>query len=120
MLIYVEAISSYIEFQTGGNSWPVRIEGGFELGTGEGQDHYWINWTEPDRDFLLGWHRDDDHPDLSLVLLQVGQGGEPTAYASVTAGDAHPMAVLETRLAQIFDSLSAVPVDEDTVTGVDF
>ena len=93
-----------------------RIEVGFELGAGG--DHYWFNWIEADRDLLLGWHQDDDHPDLGPVHVQVSQGGEVVARESATFVDGHPMAVLETRLAQVADGLSRVEWREGSVAGL--
>lgn len=97
-----------------------RIEVGFDLGGGGDHDHYWINWIEPDRDVLLGWHQDDDHPDLGSVHVQVSQGGEPVAHAAATFVDAHPMAVLETRIQQVGDSLTLVESEGDAVVGIDW
>lgn len=105
----------------GDETYPVevaRIEVGFELGAGGDHDHYWCNWIEPDRDFLLGWHQDDDHPDLGPVHVQVSQGGEPIAHAPATFVDAHPMAVLEARLQQLAEALAHVEWRGENVVGV--
>lgn len=97
-----------------------RIEVGFEL-RGLGQhDHYWFNWIEPKRDFMVGWHQDDDHPALGQVHVQVNQGGAPIEHASATFLDAHPMAILEARLEQLGDVLSKVVWHEGAVTGIDW
>lgn len=96
-----------------------RIEVGFDLRGRGNRDHYWFNWIEPERDFLLGWHQDDDHPALGPVHVQVSQGGEPIEHASATFVDAHPMAVLDARLDQLRDVLSRVVWREGTVSGID-
>lgn len=96
-----------------------RIEVGFELRGQDQHDHYWFNWIEPERDFLLGWHQDDDHPDLGPVHVQVNQGGEPIERAAATFVDAHPMAVVEARMEQVGVALSRVSWDGDDVTGID-
>lgn len=65
------------------DAYPVdvaRIEVGFELGAGGDHDHYWFNWIEPDRGFLLGWHQDDDDADLGQVHVQLSQHGEPIEH----------------------------------------
>ena len=97
-----------------------RIEVGFHLRWGEDYDHYWFNWIEPERDFLLGWHQDDDHSDLGPVHLQVNQGGEPLEHVAATFIEAHPMAILEARLEQLGDVLSRVEWDDGTVTRIDW
>lgn len=97
-----------------------RIEVGFELGAGGDHDHYWFNWIEPVRDFLLGWHQDDDHPDLGPAHVQVSQDGEPVEHRSATFVDAHPMAVLEARVNQLGGALSRVVWQGATVVGMDW
>lgn len=96
-----------------------RIEVGFDR---PGRDHdlrYWFNWIEPERDFLLGWHRDDHHPDLGPTHLQVSQEGEAVVHAPAAVIDAHPMAVVEARLAQLPATLSHVRWRGETATGID-
>ena len=104
-----------------GEAYPVeraRIEVGFQLRWRDDYDYYWFNWIEPERDFLLGWHQDDDHPDLGPVHVQVSQGGEPIAHAPATFVDAHPMAVLEARLQQLAEALAHVEWRDENVVGV--
>lgn len=47
-----------------------RVEIGFQLRRGT-QEYYWLNWMEPARRLLVGWHQDDTHDDHGLVHLQV-------------------------------------------------
>lgn len=101
-----------------------RLEVGFELGAGgepepgHGRDHYWFNWIEPEREFLLGWHQDDDHPALGPVHVQVNQGGEAVVRKRATVVEGHPMAVVEARLGQVADGLSRVEWRDGRVVGV--
>ena len=107
----------------GDEAYPVasaRIEVGFQLRWHEDYNHYWFNWIEPERDFLLGWHQDDGHPNLGPVHVQVSQGGEPIKHAPATFVDAHPMAILEARLEQLGDVLSRVQWDDRTITRIDW
>lgn len=96
-----------------------RIEVGFELRWNEDYDHYWLNWIEPERDFLLGWHQDDDHSDLGAVHLQVNQGGGLIEHLAAMFIEAHPMAILEARMEQLPDALSRVKWQDEVVTGID-
>lgn len=97
-----------------------RVEVGFELRGPNHHDHYWFNWIEPERDFLFGWHQDDDHPDLGPVHVQVNQGGEPIEHVAATFVDAHPMAVPVARIDQLENVLSNVEWEAGTVVGLDW
>lgn len=105
-----------------GGSYPVttaRIEVGFELPGRGDYEFYWFNWVEPDRDFLLGWHRDDDHQDLGPTHIQVTQE-TPIDHAPADFIDNHPMAVVEARLGQLPAAVSAVQWENETVVGIDW
>jgi hypothetical protein len=54
-----------------------RIEVGLELFTVDTHEHNWLNWIEPDRDLLVGWHQDETHPNLGPVQLPVNDGYDP-------------------------------------------
>lgn len=85
-----------------------RIEIGFELQTGEPHEHYWINWIEPDRSLLVGWHQDETHDDLGPVHLQVTHGKTAVSHQPAQFIDAHPLAVVERRLDELPDAVCAV------------
>ncbi len=96
-----------------------RIEVGFELAGQTEADRYWFNWIEPDRNFLLGWHQDSDHPDLGPIHIQVNQNETTIERESATFMDKHPMAVLEARLDQLPAALDSVQWDGGTLTGIE-
>lgn len=105
------------------DSYPVttaRIEVGFELAGRTENDFYWFNWIEPDRSFLLGWHQDNEHPNLGPVHIQVNQNDASIEHESATFIDKHPMAVIEARLDQLSDALDSVQWNNDTVTGINW
>jgi len=105
------------------DTYPVttaRIEIGFEVAGQSGTDSYWVNWIEPDRNFLLGWHQDQDHPDLGPVHIQVTQYTDAVDRTGAAYIDDHPMAVLEARLDQLPDALASVQWDGDTVSGIEW
>ena len=71
-------------------------------------EFYWFNWIEPARDFLLGWHQDDDHPEYGNVHIQVNNSGTAIAHEPATFVDKHPMAIVATRLEQLPTAIDAV------------
>lgn len=101
-------------------SYPVdgaRLEIGFHLPPESAHEYYWFNWVEPERDVLFGWHQDGDHPDLGQVHAQVTQD-DRTVHRSATFIDEHPMAVVETRLAQLPVALEQIVWNDGDVVDV--
>lgn len=96
---------------------PARIEVGFDVVPTP--DRYWLNWIEPDRDLLLGWHQDDDHPEHGPVHLQVNRSDEPVAHVPAEFVDEHPLAVVAARLDQLPDAIEAIRWQDATVVGLD-
>lgn len=105
------------------SSYPVstaRIEIGFQLPKRCSHEFYWFNWIEPDRDVLLGWHRDDTHSDLGPTHLQVNQGRDAIAHEPAQFIDKHPMAVVEARLRQLPSVLEKITWKNGSVGGIDW
>jgi hypothetical protein len=98
----------------------VRLEIGFDVEVGTDNDYYWISWIEPERNLLLGWHQDDDHPEHGEVHFQLSQSDGGTLRESAEYIDKHPMAVVEARLDQLGDVVQAITWDNGTATGVDW
>ena len=67
--------------------------------------YYRINWIEASRDLMVGFHRDDDHPELGTCHLQLDYGNRTIDRREASPLDAHPLAVLDTRLREIHDVL---------------
>lgn len=104
----------------GNVSYPVsdgRIEVGFKLATEEEDEWYWVNWIEPARNLLIGWHRDGTHADLGPVHLQLTWDGSVIEHRSATYIDAHPLDVLEQRLEELESTIASVTWEEDQPTG---
>ena len=104
----------------GDNEYPAtdaRVEVGFQLQTGDPYEYYWINWIEPERRLLVGWHQDDTHDDLGSVHLQVNHGATPVAHEPAAFIDAHPLDVVERRLEAIQRAVTAVGWEADQPVG---
>lgn len=102
------------------SSYPVsdaRLEVGFRLATDEEDECYWINWIEPARNLLMGWHQDGTHADLGPVHFQITWDGSVIEHRSATYIDAHPLAVLEQRLEELESSIATVTWEEGQPTG---
>ena len=95
----------------------VRVEIGFQLQTGAPCEYYWFNWIEPDRRLLVGWHQDGTHDDLGPVHLQINDGATPVAHEPAQFIDAHPLAVVERRLAPLRDAVLAVEWEQGRPVG---
>ena len=96
-----------------------RIEIGFQLQTGESHEYYWLNWVEPERRLLVGWHQDDTHDELGPVHLQVNDGATPAAHEPAQFTDSHPLDVVERRLDSLRDVVLAVEWDRGCPVGLD-
>jgi len=96
-----------------------RVEIRFQLQTGDSHEHYWINWIEPERELLVGWHQDDTHGDLGPVHLQVNDGATPVAHEPAQFIDSHPLDVVERRLGALRDAVLAVKWEQDRPVGFD-
>lgn len=85
-----------------------RLEVGFDLFTPNPYEHYWLNWIEPNRNLLVGWHQDEMHPELGEVHVQVNDGDNPVTHESATFIDSHPLDVFEQRLQALSDLIQSV------------
>ncbi|WP_345784090.1 hypothetical protein [Natronolimnohabitans sp. A-GB9] len=85
-----------------------RVEVGFQLQTGEPYEYYWFNWTEPDRQLLVGWHQDDTHDDFGPVHLQLNDGSTAVEHQPANFIDSHPLDVIERRLESLPGAVTEV------------
>ncbi len=85
-----------------------RLEVRFWYPAGVDDEHYRINWVEPDRNLMVGFHRDADHPDLGPCHVQLDHDGTPVDRYRATVLDAHPLAVIDERLQQFSAALAAI------------
>lgn len=95
-----------------------RLELGFDLQTDDSHEYYWINWLEPEREMLVGWHQDGTHPDLGPVHLQLNDGANVVERTSAAFVDSHPLDVVERRLAALPALVTAVQWGDGRPTGI--
>ena len=94
-----------------GNSSDVeaaRLEIRFWYPAGVNHEYYRINWIEPDRNVMIGFHQDADHPDLGLCHIQLNYEHTPVDRHGVAFLETHPLAVLDTRLQQFTTVVAAI------------
>jgi len=106
----------------GDDEYPVtaaRVEIGFRLQTSEPYEYYWVNWIEPERSLLVGWHQDDTHDDLGPVHLQVNTGTAAVAHQPAQYIDSHPLDVVERRLSSLRDAVLALEWEQGRPVGLD-
>lgn len=95
-----------------------RVEIGFQLRTSDPYEYYWLNWIEPERNLLIGWHQDDTHDDLGPVHLQVNDGATTVDHQRAEFIDSHPLDVVERRLNSLPDAVSAVKWEQGRPVGL--
>lgn len=94
-----------------GSSYEVdstRLELRFWYPVGVDHECYRINWIEPARNLMLGFHQDADHQDLGPCHIQLDYEDTPVARYEATFLDAHPLSVLDERLQQLPSALGAI------------
>ena len=97
-----------------------RIEVGFERVGTAGQDHYWINWIEPERSLLIGWHQDETNPEFGEVHIQISHENTTVEHLPAEFIDSHPLDVLSRRLNQLPRTVEAVQWQDSRPIGFDF
>lgn len=95
-----------------------RIEIGFQLRTDDPYEHYWINWIEPERGMLAGWHQDDTHDDFGPVHIQVNDRSTTVDHKSARFIDSHPLDVVHQRLAALSRLVRVVEWQKNRPTGL--
>ncbi|WP_138004841.1 hypothetical protein [Halalkalirubrum salinum] len=86
----------------------------FDFPQGYAYDFYRIQWVEPDRNLMLGWHQDETHMDLGECHFQIDYHGDTVQRASATFLDSHPLNVLDQRIDDLVGVIDAL-VWEDTI-----
>lgn len=72
-------------------------------------DFYNLQWIEPERNLMIGWHQDETHMDLGECHFRIDYQGTTVQRNAATFLDTHPLNVFDQRidhLVEILDSLS--------------
>jgi hypothetical protein len=85
-----------------------RLEVRFRYPAGVAQEYYRINWVEPERNLMLGFHQDADYQGLGPCHIQLDYDGTTVDRYGATFLDEHPLAVLDERLQQFATALAAI------------
>ncbi|MFC6733972.1 MULTISPECIES: hypothetical protein [unclassified Haladaptatus] len=94
-----------------GKTYPIenaQLEIRFWYPPGGDHEYYRINWVEPERNLMLGFHQDADHPELGECHVQLEYENIEVDRYEVEFIDAHPLAVLDQRLQQFPVALEAI------------
>lgn len=94
-----------------------RFEVGFKKPRETDGYQYWINWIEPERSVLLGWHRDDDHPEYGPVHKQIQQADSVVARESAEVVGENPGAIFYGRLEQLPETIATIEWDDEQAVG---
>ena len=100
-----------------GASYPVgeaELQVTFDFPQTYSYDFYRIQWVEPARDLMVGWHQDETHTELGECHFQIDYRGETTQRSEAALLDAHPLNVLDRRLDDLVDALDALTWDGGT------
>lgn len=76
-------------------------------------DFYKIQWVEPERERMLGWHQDETHMDLGECHFQIDYRGETVQRESATFLDSHPLNVFDQRIDHLVELVGAVSWETD-------
>lgn len=71
-------------------------------------EYYRINWIEPTRNLMVGFHQDTDHPELGPCHIQLDHEYSVVNRHEATFHDAHPLSVLDARLQQLPAALESI------------
>lgn len=97
-----------------GTSYPTNeaeIHVSFDFPPSSDYDFYRIQWVEPERDFMVGWHQDETHMNLGECHVQLDHRGETVQREEATFLDEHPLNVFEQRMDDLVQVLSTISWD---------
>ncbi len=92
-------------------SYPVdeaELQVSFDFPQTHSYDFYVIQWVEPDRDLMIGWHQDETHMNRGECHFQIDYQGKTVQRAEAEFLDLHPLNVLDRRLDDFVAVLNAL------------
>jgi len=102
-----------------GTPYPVdeaELQVTFDFPQTHSYDFYRIQWVEPDRDLMIGWHQDGTHVDLGECHFQIDHRGETVQREEAAFLDAHPLNVFDRRVENLVDVLNGLTWDDGVPT----
>ncbi|WP_255171280.1 hypothetical protein [Natrononativus amylolyticus] len=94
-----------------GTSYPVEnaeVQVSFDFPQTYSYDFYAIQWVEPDRNLMVGWHQDETHADLGECHFQIDYQGETVQRENAAFLDVHPLNVFDQRIEDLVEVLNAL------------
>lgn len=86
----------------------------FDFPSGDSPDRYRIQWVEPERGLMVGWHQDETHPELGECHLQIDYKGETVHRSEAEYIDAHPLNVFDERINSLPKVLNRISWDSES------
>jgi len=90
-----------------------ELQVSFDFPSDYAYDFYKIQWVEPERDLMIGWHQDETHMDLSECHLQLDYHGETVQREKAEFLDLHPLNVFEQRTDDLINLIDALHWETD-------
>jgi hypothetical protein len=94
-----------------GTQYPIdaaELQVSFDFLSTHDYDFYKIQWVEPERQLMLGWHQDETHMNLGECHFQVDFEGTKVQRDSASYLDIHPLNVFDQRVNQLGAILDAL------------
>lgn len=85
-----------------------ELQVSFDFPQTHSYDFYQIQWVEPNRDLMVGWHQDETHTDLRECHFQIDYQAETVQREGADFLDSHPLNVFERRINDLVDVLEAL------------
>ncbi|MCU4742055.1 hypothetical protein OB960_11670 [Halobacteria archaeon AArc-xg1-1] len=95
-----------------------RVEIGIQIQTSESYEYYWVNWVEPERGMLVGWHQDDTHDEFGPVHIQVTDRSATVDHRPAQFIDSHPLDVVGQRIENLREAVLAVEWEGERPVGL--
>ena len=80
----------------------------FDFPPNRSHDFYKIQWVEPERELMIGWHQDETHRDLGECHFQIDHRDETIQRDAAVFLDTHPLNVFDQRTDHLVEVLDAL------------
>ncbi|SFC72491.1 hypothetical protein SAMN05444422_11716 [Halobiforma haloterrestris] len=85
----------------------------FDFPPNHSYDFYEIQWVEPDRQLMLGWHQDETHMELGECHFQIDYRNETVQRSKARFLDSHPLNVFDRRMDHLLTILDSLEWDDE-------